>query len=55
MLCWFLAFWFLGYWVVPVSLELLGVERDELSSRGQALLHLVLDFGEMGVTIGVLW
>ena len=55
MALWLLAFWSLGYLAVPGVLELLGVARDELSGRGQAVVHLALDAGELGVTAGVLW
>lgn len=52
---WLLAFWILGYWVVPCVLDLAGYERDDLSRRGQALVHLVLDVGQLGLTIAILW
>jgi len=52
---WLLAFWILGYWVLPCLLDLAGLERDDLSRRGQALVHLVLDVGQLGLTIAILW
>lgn len=52
---WLLAFWILGYWILPCLLDLAGYERDDLSRRGQALLHLILDVGQLGFTIAILW
>ncbi len=52
---WLLAFWILCYWILPCLLDLAGYERDDLSRRGQALLHLILDVGQLGLTIGILW
>ncbi|KAK9915094.1 hypothetical protein WJX75_004689 [Coccomyxa subellipsoidea] len=55
MILWLMAFWVLGYVALPGGLELLGLEREELTARGQALVHLVLDVGELGATLGILW
>ncbi|CAK0780456.1 hypothetical protein CVIRNUC_005059 [Coccomyxa viridis] len=55
MFLWFLAFWMLGYCAVPNSLDLLGLDGADLSARGQALLHLLLECGELGATVGILW
>ncbi|KAL0029813.1 hypothetical protein WJX77_001509 [Trebouxia sp. C0004] len=52
---WLLAFWILGYWILPCLLDLAGYERDDLSRRGQALVHLILDVGQLGLTIAILW
>jgi hypothetical protein len=38
MMLWLLAFWVLGYLALPSGLELFGVEREELTARGQACL-----------------
>lgn len=38
MFLWLLAFWALGYFALPNSLDLLGLERGELSARGQVSL-----------------
>jgi hypothetical protein len=35
MVLWLFAFWVLGYLALPSGLELLGVEREELTARGQ--------------------
>ena len=35
MFLWLLAFWALGYFALPNSLDLLGLERGDLSARGQ--------------------
>lgn len=40
---------------VPIGLSVLGLDRDELSARGHALLHLGLDLSQLGVTLGILW
>ena len=42
MLLWLVAFWVLGYFALPGSLELLGLERDELTARGQVRTVAVL-------------
>lgn len=41
--------------MLPCLLDLAGYERDDLSRRGQALVHLVLDVGQLGLTIAILW
>ena len=38
MTLWVVAFYLLGCFVVPIALDLLDLERDDLSSRGQASL-----------------
>ena len=35
MTLWVVAFYLLGCFVVPIALDLLDLERDDLSSRGQ--------------------
>lgn len=55
MLIWVLAFWVLGNWVVPLGLELFGLGPEDLTARGQAFMHLVVDLSELGVTLGILW
>lgn len=35
MFLWLVAFWALGYFALPNSLDLLGLERGDLSARGQ--------------------
>ncbi|KAK9829399.1 hypothetical protein WJX72_005594 [[Myrmecia] bisecta] len=55
MILWVLAFWILGYWIIPLGLGTFGLEREDLTTRGQALVHLLLDVSEMGVTLGLLW
>lgn len=35
MILWLMAFWVLGYVALPGGLELLGLEREELTARGQ--------------------
>lgn len=41
MFLWLMAFWLLGYVALPGGLELLGLEREELTARGQvrACMH----------------
>ena len=41
MFLWLVTFWALGYVLLPLGLEVLGLEREELTSRGHALLHFV--------------
>lgn len=54
LLLWLMAFWFLGHCLLPTSFDFAGLERDDLSMRGQALVHLVLDFGQLGLTLAIL-
>ena len=55
LVLWALAFWILGYWLVPIGLDLAGLEREELSARGQALVHALQDLGQLSITLAVLW
>jgi len=36
MLLWLLAFWLIAHGAIPGVLDLLGLEREELASHGQA-------------------
>ena len=47
MTLWVVAFYLLGCFVVPIALDLLDLERDDLSSRGQASLPDLLDLCSM--------
>ncbi len=38
MFLWLMAFWVLGYVALPGGLDLLGLEREELTARGQVPL-----------------
>ena len=40
MLLWLISFWVLGYVALPGGLELLGLEREELTARGQVRTHI---------------
>ena len=51
---WLLSTWILGYWVLPTMLEFAGYCPDDLSSRGQALMHVIVDFGQLGLTFLIL-
>lgn len=55
MFLWLLAYLLVGQVAVPVALALAGLDRDELSSRGYAVLHLGLDVSELLVTLLILW
>lgn len=50
-----MSFWILGVWILPTCLEFAGYSPDDLSSRGQALMHLIIDFGQLGLTIAILY
>jgi uncharacterized protein len=54
MVLWLLAYIIIGQVAVPVGLSLLGLDRDELSVRGHAMLHLCLDLSQLGFTLGIL-
>lgn len=53
-LLWLMSFWILGYWVLPTCLEFAGYSTDDVASRGQALVHLIVDFGQLGLTVAIL-
>lgn len=55
MMLWLLAYIVIGQVAVPITLSLLGLDRDELTIRGHALLHLCLDLSQLGVTLMILW
>lgn len=55
MVLWLLAYIIIGQVAVPMVLSLLGLDRDELSIRGHAILHLCLDLSQLGVTLFILW
>lgn len=55
MVLWLLAYIVIGQVAVPITLSQLGLDRDELSLRGHALLHLCLDLSQLGVTLMILW
>lgn len=55
MFLWLLAYLLVGQVAVPVVLAMLGLDRDDLSSRGYAVLHLGLDLSELLVTMLILW
>lgn len=50
-----MSLWILGYWVLPTCLEFAGFNCDDLSSRGQALVHVIIDFGQLGLTLAILY
>lgn len=55
LLLWLMSFWLLGVWILPTCLDFAGYSPDDLSSRGQALMHLIIDFGQLGLTIAILY
>jgi len=55
MVLWLLAYIIIGQVAVPMGLSLLGIDRDELSIRGHALLHLALDVSQLAGTLLILW
>lgn len=55
MALWLLAYVIIGQVVLPIALTLLGIDRDAMSIRGHALLHLSLDVSQLGVTLLILW
>jgi len=55
MFLWLLSYLLVGHVFVPLVLAAAGVDRDELSSRGFAILHLGLDVSELAVTLAILW
>lgn len=54
MVLWLLAYVVIGQVAVPIGLSALGLDRDELSVRGHAILHLCLDLSQLGVTLLIL-
>jgi hypothetical protein len=55
MVLWLLAYIIIGQVAVPVGLSLLGLDRDALSVRGHAVLHLCLDLSQLAFTLAILW
>ncbi|MEW5300178.1 MAG: hypothetical protein WDW36_003126 [Sanguina aurantia] len=55
MFCWLLAYFSTAYIGVPASLMMLGLEREELGVRGQALLDLGVDIAQLGSTLLILY
>jgi membrane protease YdiL (CAAX protease family) len=55
MVLWLLAYLALGQVVAPALMAAAGLEREALSARGTAFLHLGLDAGEVALTLGILW
>lgn len=47
MALWLLAYIIIGQVAVPIALSLLGIDRETLSMRGHALLHLSLDMSQV--------
>ncbi|KAF5828196.1 CAAX protease self-immunity-domain-containing protein [Dunaliella salina] len=55
MALWLLAYVIIGQVALPIALTVLGIDRDAMSIRGHALLHLSLDMSQLGVTLLILW
>jgi len=55
MVLWLLAYILIGQVAVPMLLTFLGIDRDNMSVRGHAVLHLCLDMSQLGVTLLILW
>ncbi len=47
MALWLLAYVIIGQVALPIVLTLLGIDRDAMSIRGHALLHLSLDMSQV--------
>ncbi|KAK4422555.1 hypothetical protein Salat_1838000 [Sesamum alatum] len=45
-LLWIISFWFVGSWMIPFAVHFLGVSKDSLTFRGQALFSLLTDVTE---------
>ncbi|GAX74910.1 hypothetical protein CEUSTIGMA_g2356.t1 [Chlamydomonas eustigma] len=55
MVLWLLAYILIGQVAVPMLLTFMGIDRDNMSVRGHAVLHLCLDMSQLGVTLVILW
>lgn len=55
MLLWLIAYVIVGQVVVPIAVSLLGLDRDTLSIRSHAILHLGLDVSQLAITLLILW
>jgi len=55
MMLWMLAYIIIGQVAVPMGLSVLGIDREALTVRGHAVLHLFLDLTQLGVTLLILW
>ncbi|XP_011073439.1 uncharacterized protein LOC105158386 [Sesamum indicum] len=45
-LLWIISFWFVGSWMIPFGAHTLGISKDSLTFRGQALFSLLTDVTE---------
>ena len=54
-LLWLFAFWCLGYFVLPGTMNLVGLDKDDLSIANQAIYHVVFDLCQLGLTIRILF
>jgi len=54
MFLWFAAFWVVGLWIIPIVAQEVGVSKQSLTYRGQALYSLVTDIAEGTVGLAIL-
>ncbi|XP_051151275.1 uncharacterized protein LOC127265504 [Andrographis paniculata] len=45
-LLWIMSLWFIGSWMMPLGADIVGVNRESLTFRGQALFSLLTDVSE---------
>ncbi|KAI3453772.1 hypothetical protein Pfo_010435 [Paulownia fortunei] len=45
-LLWIVSFWFVGSWMIPFGAHIVGVSKESLTFRGQALFSLLTDVTE---------
>lgn len=46
MLLWIVSFWFIGSWMIPFGAYMVGISKESLTFRGQALFSLLTDVTE---------
>ncbi|KAG8375046.1 hypothetical protein BUALT_Bualt10G0059000 [Buddleja alternifolia] len=45
-LLWIMSFWFVGLWMIPFGAHIVGLKKESLTFRGQALFSLLTDVTE---------
>lgn len=55
MLLWLIAYVTIGQVAVPITMSLLGLDRETMSIRSHAIVHLGIDVSQLAITLLILW
>ena len=55
MLLWLIAYVTIGQVAVPITMSLLGLDREAMSIRSHAIVHLGIDVSQLAITLLILW